>query len=193
MRVTIGIRTAVLAFVSLTVSVPLLRADEEQERVALRALKTLYEQAVNEDKVELLAPHVDPDFQGVMLTSDAVSGFSGMNAYWKKIKDLMGPSGRYRVAVTAEPAQFAGDIAFAQGRTEDVVTLPGKEYRLAGRWTAVCRKKDGAWKLYRIHASMDPIENPFVKDKIKASRLLYGGAGVLGGALLGVVLGRRKR
>ena len=43
-----------------------------------------------EDNVELLVPHLDPQFTAVMLTGELVVGADGMRAYWKKIKDLMG-------------------------------------------------------------------------------------------------------
>jgi ketosteroid isomerase-like protein len=172
-------------------------AGEDEERAELRALKTLYEQAVNEDKLSLLLPHVDPEFSGVMLTSEAVTGADGLTAYWAKIKGMMGPAGRYHVAVSTEPARFFGDIAVAHGKSEDTVTLPGKEYRFQGEWTAVCRKTDGQWKIFRLHASMDPLANAFVMDRVKAGRWAFGGAllaaGVLGGAVAGFGVGRRGR
>jgi ketosteroid isomerase-like protein len=174
-------------------SAPLLRAGEDEERNALRALKAVYEQAVNEDKLDLLAPHVDAEFLGVMQTSEAVRGADGLAAYWKKIKDLMGAAGRYHVTVTTEPAQFFGDLALAHGTTDDVVTLPGKEYHFGGQWTAVCRKRGGEWKIYRLHASMDPLDNPFVTDRVKAGRWLFGGALLVAGLAMGLVLGRVLR
>lgn len=171
-------------------------ATEEEDRQALRQLKTLYEQAVNEDKLDLLAPHLDAAFTGIMLTSEPVVGLEGMKAYWRKMKDLMGSAGSYRVSVSYEPAQFYGDIATARGTTSDVVTMPGKEFRFASHWTATCRKQDGAWKILRIHASMDPLGNPFVTSWLQAARGLFGAGGAAAGLLvgggLGVVLGRRR-
>jgi ketosteroid isomerase-like protein len=177
-------------------AVPALYADEEDDRAALRVVKSVYEQAVNDDKLDLLAPHMHADFRGVMITSEPVVGLEGMKAYWKKLKEMIGPAGRYHVTVTPEPAQFVGDMAFEQGVSEDVMTLPGHEYRVAGQWTAVCRKQDGVWKLYRIHVSMDPLGNSFVMERLRAGRLLFGGAllagGLVGGSLIGLALGRRR-
>jgi ketosteroid isomerase-like protein len=190
-------RLALFACALLPIAVGTAGAGEEEERAELRALKGLYEQAVNEDKVSLLLPHVDPEFRGVMLTSEPVTGADGLAAYWAKIKGMMGPAGHYRVAVTTEPALFFGDIAIAHGTSDDTVTLPGKEYHFAGQWTAVCRKRDGAWKLFRLHASMDPLSNAFVLDRVKAGRWAFGGVvlvgGLLAGAVAGFVLGRRGR
>jgi ketosteroid isomerase-like protein len=188
-------RLTLLAFALLPVAAGISHAGEEEERAELRSLKSLYEQAVNEDKLSLLLPHVDPEFSGVMLTSEAVVGAQGLTAYWAKIKGLMGPAGHYRVVVTTEPAHFFGDLAVAHGTSDDTVTVPGKEYHFQGQWTAVCRKSDGAWKLYRLHASMDPLGNAFVQDRVKAGRWAFGGAllagGLLAGALAGFGLGRR--
>jgi ketosteroid isomerase-like protein len=172
------------------------RSSEEEDRQALRQIKDLYQQAVNEDTLDLLAPHVDPSFTGVMLTSEPVTGLEGMKAYWKKMKDMMGSSGRYHVTVSYEPSHFFGDVAVARGTTQDVVTIPGKEFRFTGHWSAVCVKREGAWKIVRIHASMDPLTNPFVTGWIQAGRLAFGGGGAAGGLVLGGLLGlavaRRK-
>ena len=64
-------RTALWAGLMLlgTLTVPPIAAavDEQAEHEALRSLKTLYEKAVNEERVALLAPALAPNFTGVSI------------------------------------------------------------------------------------------------------------------------------
>jgi ketosteroid isomerase-like protein len=174
------------------------QADEAADHDALRKLRRVYEQAVAEDRVDLILPYLDPQFTGVMLTGEEVKGADGMRAYWKKIKDLMGPNGKY--TVTVEPDDLStlmGDIAIAKGTTADVVVTDRGDYRFTSHWTAVCRRTGGEWKILRVQGSMDPVGNPFVKKILTTSALSTGGGGaglgLLGGAVLGFLFGRRKK
>ena len=53
-------------------------AEEEADRKALRQLKTTYEQAIRDNQIELLAPHLHRDFHGVMTGNLSYSGLSPM-------------------------------------------------------------------------------------------------------------------
>jgi hypothetical protein len=174
-----------------------LAADEEADHEALRQLRRVYEQAVAEDRVDLLAPHLDPEFSGVMLTGELVTGYEGMKGYWKKLKDLMGPAGRYTVTVEPDLSMLLGDIALAKGATSDVVVTDRGEYRFQSYWTAVCRRVGGEWKILRVQGSMDPVGNPFVKQVVATSAVWSGaggaGLGLVLGLLGGVFIGRRRK
>ncbi len=172
-------------------------AGSEADHDALRALVPKYEEAANQGKPELLKPYLDPDFTGVMVTGDEVSTPATLDAYWAKIQKLLGEGGKYHVKVNvADRSIISGDLAVAHGTTADVVTARGKEYRFEGRWTAVCRKRDGQWKVLRIQGSMDPVLNPFVTAAISGASMTAGAvAGIVGlvvGWLLHFVLCRRK-
>lgn len=151
-------------------------AGDEADHDALRALVPMYEQAANEGKPELLKPYLDPEFSGVMVTGEEVDGFASLEAYWAKIQKLMGNGGQYHVRVNvATRSILSGDLAVAHGTTsDDVITSRGKDYRFEGRWTAVCRKQDGQWKVLRVHGSMDPVFNPFVVAAVQASSISVG-------------------
>jgi hypothetical protein len=172
-------------------------ADEEADHEALRKLRAVYEQAVREDRLDLLAPHLDPEFTGVMLTGELVVGLDGMKAYWKKIKDLMGPGGRYTVTLEPDLSTLLGDVALAKGTTSDVVVTDRGEYRFKAHWTAVCRRVGGEWKILRVQGSMDPVGNPFVKKFLSTSAVWSGGGGAGVGLALGlgggILIGRRRR
>jgi ketosteroid isomerase-like protein len=170
----------------------------DANREALRAMLTKYEEAANQGKPDLLKPYLDPDFTSVMVTGDEVDGVASLDAYWAKIQKLIGQDGRYRVQVhLVDHALISGDMAVAHGTSSDEVAAHGKEYKFEGRWTAVCRRRDGQWKVLRIHGSMDPVSNPFVLAAVNGASLLAGAvAGIVGlllGWILHMLLARRRR
>ena len=55
-------------------------------------------------------------------------------------------------------------------------------------WTTVCRRENGGWKIVRMQATMDPVENVFISTRLKMAKLAYGAGGVVIGALLVIVL-----
>lgn len=159
---------------------------EVEDHEALRALRKIYEQAVNQDDVDLLKPHLDPEFSGVMMTNEVVPDFAHLRTYWGRIRELTGKGGRYVVEFSPERSVIYGDLALVHGSTRDHVrTGDGKEYRFETNWTALCRRKGGEWKILRAHASMDPVGNAFVKQTVR-TLLLKVGLGALG---LGLLLG----
>lgn len=173
-------------------------AANQADHDALRALVPIYEQAANEGKPGLLKPYLDPEFSGVMVTGADVTSFASLEEYWVNIKKLLGEGGTYHVKVNVEErAILSGDLAVARGTTDDVVKAKGNEYHFEGRWTAVCRKRDGQWKMLRIQASMDPITNPFVRAAVRTASLTIGViAGIVGlilGWVLHVILARRRK
>lgn len=169
-------------------------ADEAADHAALRELKSLYERAINEDRIDLLAPHIGAPFHGVMITSKAVSTLAEMKVYWASMRQLMGAGGTYRVTVEPERSILLGDIALARGTTRDVVTTSeGRVYEFATNWTATLQRVNGTWKIVQVQGSMDPIGNEFVRTFIKDALLKYGSligaiallAGIAGGYLAG--------
>lgn len=170
------------------------RADEEAERAALRQIKAAYEDAVNHDQVAAFAPHLAADATGVMLTDEEISGAAGLEAYWRKIKTLIGAGGSYHVAVNVDKTDLRGVVAISRGTTNDEVkTAAGKEFRWQSHWTAVLVQDAGAWKVTRLHASMDPLHNPFVNATASVMHWIYAGGGVLAGMLIGVIAARRRK
>ena len=174
-----------ILLVSLPSSVSL--AQDNADRQALRALKPVYEQFAREGNPALLKPHLDPEFTGVMVTGESVTGYDGVEKYWQYIWDLMGEGGQYTVTVTEDgPALFAGDLAIASGTTEDkVVTSVGKEFHFASRWTTIFRKREGEWKILRIHASMNPISNEFIAAQVTTVMMITGSIAAAVSLILG--------
>ena len=174
------------------------RADEEADHEALRGLKATYERALNEDKLELLKPHLAEGFTGVMMTSEPVAGFEALQAYWVKMKAMIGAGGKYTTTLSPERSWIQGDVAVARGTAEErILAGSGREYRIETQWTALCVKRDGRWQILRAHGSMDPLGNEFVKTGLREIALASGGGmfviGALAGGFLVFLILRRRR
>ena len=160
-------------------------ADEEADRAALRLILTNYMDAVNSGQVSKLAPFLSKEVTVVMVTGEEVKGLEGLEAYWKKIQDLIGPGGSYHVTVNVDKTDFYGEAAISRGNTEDVVRLGnGKELPFSSRWTSVCRKEDGAWRVIRMQAAMNPVDNVFISLKGQRDKLAFGIGGVVAGVII---------
>jgi ketosteroid isomerase-like protein len=172
-------------------------ATEEVEHEALRRLKSGYEDAIRNNRIDALAPYFHSDFHGVMVTGRAVNSFADVQQYWRDIRGLIGESGTYTTTVSPERSLILGDVALARGTTDDVIkTDDGQEYRFSVLWTATLQKDGGNWKIRTIQGTMDPVGNPFVREFGK--RLIVrvssavGAATLILGALLGAVWQRRR-
>ena len=164
-------------------------ADEEAEHAALRKIKAAYEEAVNTDAMQKLEPWLGKDVTGVMVTDEEVHSFAELQAYWLRIKALLGSGGSYTVKVNVDKTDLLGDVAVSRGTTDDTAkTARFGSVNFHSHWTAVLRKDGGEWKVLRLHASMDPLENPFVTARTASRSLAFGGAGVALGLVLGLLL-----
>lgn len=176
---------------------PPLPPDEEADHEALRRLKDVYEQAVNGNQLDLLAPHLHPDFFGVMITNEHVRNVDEMRAYWQRIQALIGEGGRYTTTLNPERSVILGDLALARGTSDDlVVTDEGQEYRFTSSWTVVCQRQGGQWKVLRAQGTIDPVQNEFVRTFMRRAAVQAALVGGLAGVALGwlvAILFRRIR
>ena len=165
---------------------PAAAPEEEAEHEALRQLRSVYESAVRENRIDTLAPYLHSDFHGIMVTGREVAGPDDLKKFWSDIRALIGEGGSYVTTVNAERSVILGDIVLARGTTDDVVvTNRRQEFRFQSSWTAVLQKEDGKWKLRRVQGTIDPVDNPFVREFSR--RAATGAAGV--GALIGLGVG----
>ncbi|MGH9723184.1 MAG: YybH family protein [Bryobacteraceae bacterium] len=163
--------------------------EEEKEWVEVRKIKTLYEQAVSNNQIDKLQPYLAKNFRGVVLTGEEVKSFDDLKAVNLKIRQLIGSGGTYSVKVNYAPGVMFGNVAVAHGNTEDtVVTGGGKRFEFQTLWTVDLVKEPDGWKLFRIHSSIDPVNNVFVQDTVYYSKIFYGGGGALLGLIVGVVI-----
>jgi ketosteroid isomerase-like protein len=163
----------------------IVHADEDADRTSLRMIRTNYEAAVNSGDLSKIKNDLSKDVTGVMVTGKPVEGYDGLVAYWQEVQNLIGPGGTYHVTVNVDKTDLFGDVAVSHGTTDEAVRLAsGKEFDFHAFWTAVCHKEDGAWKVVRMDASMNPIDNVFVSLQLKKTKLVYGVGGVLAGIVL---------
>jgi ketosteroid isomerase-like protein len=172
--------------------------EEEADHEALRRLKTAYEEAVRNNRIDALAGQFHADFHGVMVTSRPVNSFADVQQYWRDIHGLMGVGGSYTTTVNPERSVILGDVALARGTTDDVVrTSDGHEYRFTTLWTATLQREGADWKIRSVQGTMDPIGNPFVREFAKRTLVrvasAVGAASLVLGALIGAVWQRRRR
>ena len=170
-------------------------ARTEAEHEALRQLRAIYEGAIRDGRLENLAPYLADDFHGVMVTGRVVNGLGELKQYWSDIHQLMGNGGKYTTTLTPDLSVILGDVALARGTSADVVTTDtGQQYRFTSMWTAVLQKQDGRWKLRQAQGTIDPVDNPFVREfRRRALQVAVAISGVIGLVLGGLVLWFMRR
>ena len=168
-------------------------AATEEDKTALRALRAVYEEAVATRNLDLLKPHLADDFSAVMITAHEIEGFTGILDYWKRVEEFLGKDGTYQVAIDPDDSLFQGDMAIAKGRALEKVTRGGTSFEMTSHWTAVARKENGTWKLVRIHATIDPIDNPILHALQGAQKWTFAIAALVIGTLTGFLAARLPR
>jgi ketosteroid isomerase-like protein len=164
------------------------RAAEEADRAELRKLRALYEEVVKSDDLTKLMPYLPPSFTAVTPTGEQVKGPNELQEYFKKIWGMIGQGGTYEVKVNLGSTDLYNDIAVSYGTTDEFIkTAEGRQYQFPMLWTAVSRKENGAWKVLRMHGSIDPLTNVFVTTQLNALKWIYGVGGLIVGLLLGIL------
>jgi hypothetical protein len=184
-------RNLVWAVLVLALGAPSLAAqetlqDEEADHEALRRLRAVVEQAVNENRLELLRPHLHESFWVVTYTDRQFSDFDAFKTRWEQTRQELLDGGSYQTKLLPERSIIVGEIAIARGNSENVlVTGDGAEYRFPSHWSAVLRKVDGDWKIVQAHSSLSPFDNPMMMAAVKGLLLKVGA----GAAATGLVVG----
>jgi ketosteroid isomerase-like protein len=190
-----------LLFLAAILSFPLaLSAVEDPSRAAdydaLRHLRSTYEDALSSNNLAEVKPLLAAGFTGVMISGEEIKSYEDFEAFWKRFRSRIGEGGTYQVKVMTDQTDFFGDVGLSRGYTEETIhTAAGKEYQIQARWTAVTRKENGEWKIFRVQGSVNPIDNPAIREMVKGTRLIFGVSGAAAGFVLGLLgcLSRRKR
>jgi len=127
-----------------------------------------YQQAATARSSKPLESILDDHFTAVLLGlntvgQEQIGSTAALADHFAALQELIG-NGTYVLTVRPDgPADYAGDMASAHGSTErGMVTGKGGDFHLINTWTAVFRRRDGAWKLLRLQESMDPVSNPLI-------------------------------
>lgn len=164
-------------------------ADEEADHNALRAIRATYEDALNNNDLTKIKPLLAEGFTGVMISGEELKSFENLQTFWKKVRDLIGPGGSYHVKVVTDQTDFFGDIGVSRGYNEEVFrTSDGQTFEFRAPWTAVTRRQNGEWKIFRVHAALNPMDNVIITEIVRRTKLLFGVSGLILGLVAGVIV-----
>ncbi len=116
-----------------------------------------------------------------------------MQQYYHDVREKIGSASTYTVKLTPDATEFFGDMALAHGNCDETLTSgKGDPVTWQSKWTAVLQKADGQWRTARLHASMDPIDNPLAAMKAGATKWTFAAGGLITGSLLMAIFLRWK-
>jgi len=169
-------------------------ADHEQ----LRELRKVFEAAVNANDLDKLKPYLADHFSIVTFTDREFTDFTSFKARWQLTRDEMVHGGSYVMDLNPKLSTFIGDVAICSGNAKSRLTTgDGKSFEFTSKWTVICQKQNGQWKVVRGHCSLDPFGNPMlvagVKKIVVRAIAVAGSAGLVAGVVLGWFCGRRNR
>lgn len=185
-----SVQQALLASAVLLILVPLVRADEEADHNALRKMRATYEDALNNNDLSKIKPMLADGFSGVMLSGQEVKSFEDLQGFWNMVLGMVGKGGTHHVKVVADHTDFFGDVGISRGYNEESFhTADGKDYAFTAPWTAVTRRQNGEWKIFRAHSGLNPMDNVIVTEIVRRAKLLFGLSGLAAGLILGLLAG----
>lgn len=158
-----------------------------EDRKQLLAVFAEVVNAINEQNIDRMVAQMDHDATVVWLNAEASRGKEAIKAYYRK---MVGASpdtilSKYTTnAKLAAPARFFGDIAVADGTTQDEF-FPHRRgpFRLDSNWSVTCAKRDGKWQVVHLHLSTNVFDNNLLDEVTKTA--WYAG---IGGAIAGFAL-----
>ena len=191
------VRPSLLVSVLLLILPSLALANEEADHNALRKIRSVYEDALNSNDLARVKPLLADGFTGVMISGEEIKSFEDLQAFWKRVWDLIGPGGSYHVKVVTDQTDFFGDVGVSRGYSEEVFrTAAGKDFVIRPLWTAITHRQNGEWKIFRVHSALNPMDNVIITEIVKRTKLGFGASGLVAGLVLGIVgltLWRKKR
>ena len=185
-----------IALLALSASaLALAEQNQDAERAALQAMLGSIESALNEKSFDRVVPLLDENAVVIFLNGEVTRGIEQARAYFDKTLGQSNPIlSDYRTSASVgAPARFIGDIAIADGSTQDTfVFAQGSEMVVDTKWTVTLEKQGDAWKILQLQFSSNLFDNPLVASA-KNNLLLFAGMAVVAGLAIGFLLGRRRR
>lgn len=163
-----------------------------EDHDALRKLKADVVTAINARDHAKTGQLLARPFMATVITQESFTELDRVKAYFDSLFTRSFLAIR-SIRIEAEADDFAtireGTFAFAKGGTKERYEMAdGRVFDMAGRWTAVAQKQDGAWKIASIHSGVNFLDNPVI-GAIEKSVVWFGAGGLAAGALAGFLLG----
>jgi ketosteroid isomerase-like protein len=167
----------------------------------LRGILATLQSSINEGKYDAMLPVVSRNIRATPVNQEVMSSHEEVSAYFKR---WFGPGGYLKKldmkldadALTELSADKTWGLVRGSG-LERYTLADGRKYDLKTRWTAVVVKEsDGKWRLRAIQLGTNFLDNPILAEA-ESWVMKMAAAGALGGlivgAVLGFVFGRRKK
>jgi uncharacterized protein (TIGR02246 family) len=185
------------AVVSLAADEPKVETKEAPVHQELRGLRDGVLDAFNKNDLDRLLSHVHKDSVVTWQNNEVSRGHEGIREYYRKMM-----TGDQRIVesvkATAEvdnlTTLFGDNNGLASGSlAEDFKLTDGRQFHLDNRWTAHVVKEDGRWQIAALHISANVFHNPILEMAIRTTAWWVGGATLIVGILLGIILDRMLR
>ena len=171
-------------------------AQEDPAHNELRAVRDGLLAGMNSGDIEAQLAFLHPNVVVTWHNAEVSRGRDGVRKYLDRM--LKGPPKvveKFGAEVTVDELSilYGGDTAIAFGSAQEHFTLAGgKQFDFTGRWSATVVKDGGKWLIANLHTSDNIFDNPLL-NQVKAALPWVGGGALLLGALVGWLLGRRRR
>lgn len=191
---------ATFAFFVMQPAVAAQHVGTEQDHEQLRNLLKVFTEGINKGDFSEVSPYIHKPFSGTAISQHFMATPQDIQAYFD---DLLRKPGALLKRVEIEPEVdeltqiYEGTFGVARGANRETYELnDGRVFEMTARWTATVFKDEGQWKLLAIHAGTNFLDNPVLAGVEQLSKV-YGAAGAGGGlvlgALIGFLLGRRRK
>jgi len=187
------IRTATLLLVLCGSALAVENPDAEHS--VLREKLNFIEAALNDKAFERILPLLDENVVIIFLNGEVARGVDQVRAYFEKTLGSSNPilSDYHTKAEVGAPARFAGDIALADGSTQDTfVFANGSDMVVHSKWTVTLQKQGNDWKILQLHFSSNIFDNPLV-NSARNNLVMFTVAAAVGGLIIGLLIGRRRK
>jgi hypothetical protein len=171
-------------------------APEDPIHDELRALRKEMVEATNKSDIDGVIARLDKDVIVTWMNGEVSRKPDAVKAYLERMTkgDKRVVSSFKTDPEVEELTHLYGTTGVAYGNSKDhYVLTDGREFVVPTRWSATMVKKDGKWLIANFHASTNVFDNPVLDIAIRKTALWTGGAAVLVGLLLGVVIARLLR
>lgn len=185
-----------LSMLFLSFSLAIAEDNHAADRQALLGILHDIETGINDSDIDLMARHIDDKAAITWLNAEVSHGPEGVKAYFARmVGDAPGTVlSKYSThPKISGPAAFYGDVAVANGTTDDEFTPHNRSvFRFDSRWTATLRKNNGQWKIVALHLSTNSFNNVLITE-LRQLSTYTGAGGALAGLLLATAWGYWRR